>query len=343
MCCSGATSLRDEADLLRRALAVTGEAFAPDRVRVALLSDGELGPVERATLPGEALRSGQPAESAGRVLPPHGLAVDGGGQDDVDRGDREHQPEVGGVVLPAQVQPGLREQDPEHEQGEGEVERPHHRPHREVELRAPLCVPPAREQGAILGGGPASVKVLRPGGGGGTTFAERADPGQVVSMLNTYFSTIVPIVLEGGGTVIQFVGDALMAIFNAPSRQPDHALRGARAALRTRTAAAAVAAGRPGWPRFRIGVNTGPALVGNIGAEQMRNFTAIGDTTNLAARLETGAPEGEVVIGAATYRQISDAAVVEPLGSLQIRGKSAAVEAYRLVALREPPGAASGP
>ncbi len=88
-----------------------------------------------------------------------------------------------------------------------------------------------------------------------------------------------------------------MVVFNAATDQPDHALRAARAALAFADASEAVAAGRPEWPRFRVGVNSGPAVIGNVGAAEQHSFTAIGDTTNLAARLQAEAEPGQVVIG----------------------------------------------
>jgi adenylate cyclase len=91
-------------------------------------------------------------------------------------------------------------------------------------------------------------------------------------------------------------------------------------------------------PRFRVGINSGAALVGNIGAAEIRNFSAIGDTTNLAARLQTYAPEGSVVIGASTYDLIRAEAVVRPLGTPELKGKSQPVEVYELLGLREGAG-----
>jgi class 3 adenylate cyclase len=90
-------------------------------------------------------------------------------------------------------------------------------------------------------------------------------------------------------------------------------------------------------PQFRVGINSGPALVGNIGAADIRNFSAIGDTTNLAARLQTYAPVGSVVIGARTYELIRDIADVRSLGTPALKGKSEAVEVYELVGLRTIP------
>jgi class 3 adenylate cyclase len=144
---------------------------------------------------------------------------------------------------------------------------------------------------AALGGQEVEVTVLFADLRGYTAFAERRAPAEVVAMLNAAFGVAVPIVLAEGGTVAQFMGDAMMAIFNAPNPQPDHALRAARAALAMQRAVAELPASAT-RPQFRVGLNTGRALVGNIGAAEMRNFSAIGDTTNLAARLQTFAAEG---------------------------------------------------
>jgi adenylate cyclase len=143
----------------------------------------------------------------------------------------------------------------------------------------------------------------------------------------------VPIVLHEGGTVTQFVGDALMAIFNAPVRQADHAVRAARTALAFQAAVDGIAADVAGRPRFRVGINTGPALIGNIGSDQLRNFAAIGDTTNLAARLQTFAAPGQVVIGARTRDLLGGAAAVRPLGELELKGKSTGTAAFELLGL----------
>lgn len=186
---------------------------------------------------------------------------------------------------------------------------------------------------AGLGGEITEVTVLMADLRGFTSFAEQTSPDAVVAMLNTYYGAAVPVVLDAGGTVVQFVGDAMMAIFNAPVRQPDHALRAARAGLRLHEAIEAVAEGHDDWPRFRIGINTGPALVGNIGADQMRNFTAIGDTTNLAARLEGLAEPGQVVIGPGTRACLGDDAAVSERGSVAVKGKRDPVPVFVLETL----------
>lgn len=185
---------------------------------------------------------------------------------------------------------------------------------------------------ASLGGVEVDVTVLFADLGGYTAFAERATPTEVVEMLNAVFGAAVPVVLAEGGAVVQFMGDAMMAIFNAPTPQPDHALRAARSALGLQ----AVVAGLPlagTRPRFRVGLNSGPAIVGNIGAAEIRNFLAIGDTTNLAARLQTYAPEGSVVMGATTYDLIRADAIVRPLGTPTLKGKAERVEVWELLGL----------
>jgi len=183
---------------------------------------------------------------------------------------------------------------------------------------------------AELGGGVQEVSVLFADLTGFTTYSERSSPAEVVGMLNDRFSRAVPIILAEGGTIAHFAGDAVMALFNAPARQPDHALRGARAALAMQRAMAELGDG----PRFRIGLNTGEALVGNIGSDELRHFTAIGDTVNVASRLETSAEPGQVMISEATRGALGERALVEPAGELQLKGKGAPVAAYVLRELR---------
>lgn len=126
------------------------------------------------------------------------------------------------------------------------------------EVAAVLIEDPAR---AELGGEVVDVTVLFADLTGFTSFSERVSPEDAVAMLNRAFAAAVPVVLEEGGTIVQFAGDAMMAIFNAPVRQQDHAIRAARSALRLQAAAALIPID-PDTPRFRVGLNTGPALVG---------------------------------------------------------------------------------
>jgi adenylate cyclase len=188
---------------------------------------------------------------------------------------------------------------------------------------------------AELGGEEREVSVLFADLQGFTSFSEGHSPAEVLAMLNAYWAQTVPVVLgEHGGMIERFAGDAIMVVFNAAADQPDHPLRAARAALDLQRAAERVAQAREDWPRFRVGVNTGPAIVGNVGTEQQRSFTAIGDTTNLAARLQTAAEPGQVVLGAATYEAVRADVAAHPIGKLDVKGKAAPVAAYALTGLR---------
>ncbi|GAA5068588.1 class 3 adenylate cyclase [Thermocatellispora tengchongensis] len=199
---------------------------------------------------------------------------------------------------------------------------------------------------AALGGSLVELTALFADLKGFTTFSEKVAPGEIVDMLNRYHTAAVPCILDNGGTIVQFVGDALLALFNAPARQQDHALAAARAGLAMQRAAARVAeevaaeqaAGRLNgveWPQFRVGVNTGMALVGNIGSPELRGFNAMGDSVNVAARLQALAEPGTVVIGSTTYEQLGTGARVSSLGDLSLKGKEQPVHAYVLHALPE--------
>jgi adenylate cyclase len=199
---------------------------------------------------------------------------------------------------------------------------------------SPQLMTRLREQpgGGELGGEEREISVLFADLQGFTAFSERSTPPEVVAMLNAYWAEVVPVVAAEDGMIERFAGDAVLVVFNAATDQPDHAERAARAALAFVDASEAVARGRPEWPRFRVGVNSGPAVIGNVGALEQRSFTAIGDTTNLAARLQAEAEPGKVVIGATTAGELPGA-ILEPLGPLELKGKSEPVQAFRLVRL----------
>ena len=186
---------------------------------------------------------------------------------------------------------------------------------------------------AALGGAVVEVTAMFADLRGFTGFSERSSPEEIVVMLNRYFEVATAAILTEGGTVVQFVGDALMALFNAPARQPDHPVRAARAALALQERVGEVAAENPGWPEFRVGINTGQALVGNIGSTALRNFNAMGDAVNVAARLESVAQPGQVVIGRSSREHLPADAVVESLGELKVKGRSEPVTAYLLRSL----------
>jgi class 3 adenylate cyclase len=168
---------------------------------------------------------------------------------------------------------------------------------------------------------------------GFTSYSEAHRPEEVTAMLNEYFAVAVPaVVTPYGGDVDRIIGDALMVTFNKRGDQPDHARRAAGAGLALQQATTRLADAHPGWPRFRVGVNTGPVTVSLLGTSGGRTHTVIGDTVNTASRIEGRAPAGGVALGPATKDMLPDA-VTTSLGPLELRGKAEPVEAHLLLSL----------
>jgi adenylate cyclase len=198
------------------------------------------------------------------------------------------------------------------------------------QLAASLQHQPER---ARLGGEERQVSVLFADLAGFTAFSEQRPASEVVQMLNRYWAAAVPAVVAEGGLVERFAGDAIIVVFNAVTDQPDHTVRAARAALAIRSLNDDLAAEHPSWLRFRVAVNTGPAVVGNVGADDHRSFTVIGDTINLAARLQAIARPGQIMVGPTTRDGLRDRAAVIPLGPVQLKGKREPVPLYQLVSI----------
>lgn len=165
---------------------------------------------------------------------------------------------------------------------------------------------------------------------GFTSFAEQAEPAVASRMLDTLFQAAIPAIERYGGEVDRLIGDAVFATF----QDDGHAERAARAALGLQEATEPVAA-EHGWPRFRVGLNSGEAAVGVLGTGSGQTFSAIGDTVNLGSRIEGLAPAGGVAITGETARQLRGA-VTEALGTLQVKGREEPVEV--LLLRRLPPG-----
>lgn len=185
---------------------------------------------------------------------------------------------------------------------------------------------------ASLGSGEErDVTVLFADLSGFTGYSERHAPTEVVALLNAVWTAVVPAVAAEDGLIENFTGDGLLAIFNAVGDQPDHARRAARAAVAMRDAVDRLA-GAPHEPnpRLHVGINTGPAFVGSVGAAGRRAFSAIGDTTNLGARLLGTASAGEIVVGDTTWRRLGSVARGERLAPVRVKGKREPVAAWRL-------------
>jgi len=175
-----------------------------------------------------------------------------------------------------------------------------------------------------------------------TTFTEKHDPQDVVQMLREYLTRMTEQVLAQQGTLDKYIGDAVMAIFGAPVELPDHAERACRAALAMadeveRLQAKWVAEGKEPF-RIGIGVNTGPMVVGNLGSEQLFDYTVIGDEVNVGARLESLNKEyttaKAIIISEATYDAARNAIEARPLGEVTVKGKTRPVVVYELLGLK---------
>ncbi len=178
------------------------------------------------------------------------------------------------------------------------------------------------------------VSVLFSDLAGFTSFSERSEPGAVADLLSTYYEAAAPLITrQFRGEVEKFIGDGMMATFNSRGDQPDHAVRAAAAGLELQRALGRLSAENPGWPRLRVGVNTGEAVLCELGGYGHVAYSLVGDTVNTGSRLESSAPVGGVLIGAETYRRLPDGAVVEAMAGLQVKGKEDMLDAYVLHAL----------
>ncbi len=157
---------------------------------------------------------------------------------------------------------------------------------------------------------------------GFTAFSENTTPEFQIKVLNKHLTLVTGAILAHGGTLDKFVGDAAMAIFNAPIPQLDHVMRAIRAALTTQRAVQEHHQQVDEQERlhFGIGITVGDAVIGNIGSAVLHNFTAIGDCVNLSARLSDIAAPGQVLISEAAYKRVQDQIIARPVGSIQVQG-----------------------
>jgi len=186
-----------------------------------------------------------------------------------------------------------------------------------------------------LGGKRQEVTVLFADIRGFTSFSENQPPEQLIEILNLYLALAVEAILAQEGTLDKFMGDAVMAVFNAPLAQVDHTLRAARAALAMQEAISDhnLTMGHQDYLSFGVGIHTGEAVVGNIGTPQRLNYTAIGDAVNLAKRLQEIAAGGQIILSQAAYEAVKNQISTERLGPLPIKGRTSPEEGYRLLDL----------
>ncbi|NDJ53036.1 MAG: response regulator [Chloroflexi bacterium] len=173
---------------------------------------------------------------------------------------------------------------------------------------------------------------------GFTALAEHIEPEKVIEILNGYLSLVADAVIENHGTLDKFMGDGVMAIFNAPLPQEDHALQAVTTAFDVHRRVQAYHERLAPQNRlfYRIGISSGPAVVGNVGSAEIRDYTAIGDTINTASRLEQTGEAGYVIISASTYELVRDYVEVEQLGERNVKNKTEPVMVYKVINVELP-------
>ncbi len=187
-----------------------------------------------------------------------------------------------------------------------------------------------------LGGETREISVVFADIRGYTRLSESIEPEQVMNLLNNYLEIMVKEVWDEEGTITAFMGDALMAIFNAPLSQGDHALRAVRAAWKMRMAVLNYQRlHSQGVPiSFGFGVNTDQATIGNIGSHgRIQNYTAIGDAVNIAARLQSNASDNNILLNSSTLQRVRSDVRVAQIAPLYVKNKSAPLDVWCLMGL----------
>ena len=185
-----------------------------------------------------------------------------------------------------------------------------------------------------LGGVNQTITVLFADIRGFTALSEHSNPEKIVSLLNRYFSAMTEIIFAHGGTLDKYIGDGLMALFGAPTATPADASNAVKAAvaMQKRIVVLNTELLAEGFPAFEagIGLHTGEATVGYIGSEKRSEYTAIGDTVNLAARLESNSLGGQILISEATQTAVADILSMTPLEALTVKNREQMVTPYQV-------------
>ncbi len=178
---------------------------------------------------------------------------------------------------------------------------------------------------------------------GFTTMSEKMKPEDLVTFLNEYLNSMTRIIMEHGGTVDKFEGDAVMAFYGAPLPLPEHAVKACSACIRMQAEVEKLnlkwtAEGRNPM-NVRMGVNTGEVVVGNMGSEEKMDYTVMGDDVNVASRLESINKfyKSKVMISGSTYQQALDKVVVREIDYVKVKGKTLPVSIYELIAMKDDP------
>ena len=189
-----------------------------------------------------------------------------------------------------------------------------------------------------LDGAEQIVTVLFADISGFTAYSEKTAAEDVFKLLNSYLDLAAQAILDEEGTLDKFIGDAVMAIWNSPDPQEDHALRAVRAAHEISNRVAELHAKLPDLNQhltFHTGIATGVAMIGNVGTRELFNYTAIGDTVNTANRIEAIAKPGQTLINKATYDLAAEYIIAEKLAPVKVKGRTERIPVYDLHGIRK--------
>jgi adenylate cyclase len=193
-------------------------------------------------------------------------------------------------------------------------------------------------QALNLGGETKEISVVFADIRGYTRLSERLAPEKMMNLLNSYLEIMVKEIWDEEGTLTAFIGDALMAIFNAPLPQEDHALRAVRATWKMRVAVQKYQQDQPQEIpiAFGFGVNTGLGVVGNLGSQgRLQNYTAIGDAVNVAARLQQNTLDNNILLNHSTFLQVRQHVMASRLPPMHVKNKTASLDVWSLLGLVE--------
>jgi len=194
-----------------------------------------------------------------------------------------------------------------------------------------------------LGGEKIEATILFSDIAGFTTISEKCEPEEISRLINTYMTAMTSIILKYNGTIDKFIGDAIMAFWGAPVPDPDHALNACRTAveMQERLITLRNELKGMGLPEItvRIGLNTGMVIAGNMGSEDLFDYTVLGDAVNLASRLEGANKQfgTDIMISGFTYEKVADRVEARLLGRISVKGKTEEVEVYELTRVRKSP------
>ena len=187
-----------------------------------------------------------------------------------------------------------------------------------------------------LGGKRTDITVLFADVRGFTSFSETQEPEKLVSILNRYLGAMAEAVLSQEGTIDKFMGDAIMAWFNAPVPQPDHTLRAVKTALaiRARFEGLYLELPKEAHLSFGAGIHYGDAILGLIGTDRRLEYTAISDSVNTAKRLQENSAKNQIIISHAAYERVKDEIEVKPIVPVAAKGKTAPLEVFEVLGLK---------